>query len=88
MPYSLSERERQALRDIVDNATLARDFVSGMSLDDFLADKRSIYAVTRCLEIVSEAARRLSERTRSRHPSLPGALLWVRGMSIATTTTT
>jgi uncharacterized protein with HEPN domain len=29
------------------------------------------YAVTRCLEIISEAARRLSPPTRARHPDLP-----------------
>jgi uncharacterized protein with HEPN domain len=71
MPCLLSDRERQALHDILDNAILARGFVSGMSLGEFLSDQRTVYAVTRCLEIISEAARRLSEQTRSRHPSLP-----------------
>jgi len=40
-------------------------------LDGFKADRRTFYAVTRCLEIVSEAARRLPSSLRDRHPELP-----------------
>lgn len=32
---------------------------------------RTIYAVTRCLEIISEASRRLSGALKVRHPSIP-----------------
>src|ERR1700689_5287947 len=35
------------------------------------ADRRTFYAVTRCLEIISEASRRLSPALRERHPELP-----------------
>ncbi len=34
-------------------------------------DRRTFYAVTRCLEIISEAARRLPQSLRNRHPELP-----------------
>lgn len=37
----------------------------------FLEDRRSIYAVTRCLEIISEATRRLGQETEDRHPEVP-----------------
>jgi len=40
-------------------------------LDAFKADRRTFYAVTRCLEIVSEATRRLPPSVRDRHPELP-----------------
>jgi uncharacterized protein with HEPN domain len=66
-----SERARLALVDIRDNALLAMQFVQGLSLDAFIADRRTFYAVTRCLEIVSEAARRLPPDLRDRHPELP-----------------
>ena len=29
-----------------------------------------VYAITRCLEIISEASRRLSEGLKARHPSI------------------
>jgi uncharacterized protein with HEPN domain len=67
----LSDRTRLALSDIRDNIGLALSFVTGMSLKDFAADRRTFYAVTRCLEIVSEAARRLPPSLRGRYPGLP-----------------
>jgi uncharacterized protein with HEPN domain len=66
-----SDQSGQALRDILENARLAQSFVSGLSRDLFAQDPKTIYAVTRCLEIISEASRRLDPDVRIRHPSLP-----------------
>jgi uncharacterized protein with HEPN domain len=33
-------------------------------------DPRTTYAVTRCLEIISEASRRLPDELKARHPSI------------------
>jgi uncharacterized protein with HEPN domain len=54
-----------------DNIFLAQAFVAGFTLETFTVDRRTFYAVTRCLEIVSEASRRLSPALRARHPQLP-----------------
>jgi len=67
----LSSGARQALFDIRDNLLLAQEFTAGLSLETFKADRRTFYAVTRCLEIVSEAARHLPQSLRDRHPDLP-----------------
>ena len=67
----LSDQARLALYDIKDNGDLAQSFVEGLSFEAFVADRRTFYAVTRALEIVSEAARRLPESIRERHPELP-----------------
>ena len=53
------------------NIGLARQFVEGHSAVSFAEDERSIYAVTRCLEIISEASRRLSDNLKKRHPDVP-----------------
>jgi uncharacterized protein with HEPN domain len=66
-----SKRAAIALLDIRDNARLAQEFAAGLSVDAFKADRRTFYAVTRCLEIVSEATRRLPSSVRDRHPNLP-----------------
>jgi len=55
----LSEKARQALFDIRENGELVREFVAGLSFGEFQRDRRTFYAVTRALEIISEAARRL-----------------------------
>lgn len=66
-----SDRTRIALADIRDNVRLAQGFVAGLSEAEFEADRRTFYAVTRCLEIISEACRRLSPALRDRHAELP-----------------
>lgn len=66
-----SDGIRQALLDIRDNAVLATDFVGDMTAREFAADRRTFYAVTRCLEIISEAARRLDDHVRARHSEIP-----------------
>ena len=68
MPF---DRERLALIAILDNARLAQAFAAGHSAETFEADQRTFYAVTRCLEIISEASRRLSSTLHDRHPEVP-----------------
>lgn len=66
-----SERDLQAWTDILDNARLALDFAAGLDEEAFAADAKSFYAATRCLEIISEAARRLDAAERERFSELP-----------------
>ena len=67
----LSETERDALEDIRDNIARALRFVHGLDLDDFLRDDKTFYAATRCLEIISEASRRLPPAFNERFPEIP-----------------
>jgi len=66
-----SKRPEVPLKAIRDNILLAQAFVEGFNLRTFRADARTIYAVTRCLEIISEASRRLPASVKSRHPNIP-----------------
>lgn len=63
-------KERLAWLAIQDNAALAQSFVAGMTPEAFMTDRRTFYAVTRCLEIISEAARRLHGPQQERFPEL------------------
>ena len=67
----LSNKAQLALMDIRDNILAARRFTEGLSFDQFKQSDLHFYAVTRALEIVSEAARRLPASLRERHESLP-----------------
>jgi len=67
----LSNKARLALFDIRDNGELARQFIAGLTYEEFERDRRTFYAVTRALEIISEAARRLPPELQARHPHLP-----------------
>jgi uncharacterized protein with HEPN domain len=59
-----------ALRDIAHNIDLALSFTAGFDYEAFVGDPRTVYAVTRCLEIISEASRRLPDELKTRHPSI------------------
>lgn len=65
-----SDRARTPLRDILDHIDLAEAFTAGFDVVKFRDDLRMLYAVTRCLEIVSEASRRLPLTLKERHPSI------------------
>lgn len=61
------KRSNDALRDIERNILLAGSFVGDASFKEFEADDKTFYATTRCLEIISEASRRLSMDVKNRH---------------------
>jgi uncharacterized protein with HEPN domain len=65
-----SEAASAALRDMAYHIDLAIHFTEGFTEETFRADLRSVYAVTRCLEIISEASRRLPAELKARHPSI------------------
>src|SRR5580700_8570911 len=59
-----------ALRDILHHIDLAADFSVGFDRASFGQDTKTVYAVTRCLEIISEASRRLPDDVKARHPAI------------------
>jgi len=67
----LSEKTRDALTGIRMNIEAARAFTEGMSFLEFTQDLKTFYAVTRALEIISEASRRLPDDLKARHPHMP-----------------
>ena len=65
-----SKNPAQRLRDIIDNIDAVRTFTAGMAFEDFVRDRKTVYAVTRALEIVSEASRRLPDDLKNRQPGV------------------
>jgi len=59
------------LADMLVAARKAREFVDGLSFEEFEASDLHQNAVVRALEVVGEAARRVSDETRNAHPSIP-----------------
>src|SRR5713226_6237552 len=59
-----------ALRDILHDIALAANFSAGFDRASFTHDVKTVYAVTRCLEIISEASRRLPDDLKARHPAI------------------
>jgi uncharacterized protein with HEPN domain len=59
------------LRDILNNAEKASDFVKGMTREEFLRDEKTIFAVIRALEIVGEASKKIPGEVRDKYPGVP-----------------
>jgi uncharacterized protein with HEPN domain len=66
-----SKNDVDYLRDVLRHVELAEQFTQGYSYEAFRDDERTLLAVIRCLEIISEASRRLSDDFRARHPETP-----------------
>jgi uncharacterized protein with HEPN domain len=71
------------LLDILEAARLAVGYVSGKSLEQFLEDTQCQDAVIRRLEVIGEAARRISSETKAALPQMPwDAMTGMRNMTI------
>ena len=64
-----SKSPAQRLTDILENIDAMAEFTTDMTFAAYLHDRKTIYAVTRALEIISEASRRLPDALKHRHPT-------------------
>jgi len=64
---------RILVADMIEHAQLARAHAAGLDEAAFLLDLKTIHAVTRCVEIIGEAARGVPDDVRARAPDVPWA---------------
>ena len=69
------QRDIGYLLDILEAARLASGYVLGKTKEEFLRDSQCQDAVIRRLEIIGEAARRISQPTRARISQIPWAAM-------------
>ena len=56
---------------MLDAARTIQDFTTGVSLKDYLLDRKVQLAVERAIEIIGEAARLVSPDLKAQHPEIP-----------------
>ena len=62
---------RDYVADIHAEILRIQEFIDGMSYDEFLSDFRTNYAVMKALENMGEAAKKIPESLRAKHPNIP-----------------
>ena len=59
------------LQDILEAITWIESYIEGYDLETFCADRKTIDAVTRCLEVIGEATKHLPDSLTSQYPEVP-----------------
>ena len=65
------QRDAAYLWDMLDAARTVEQLISGLDFTQYSNDRRTQLAVERSLEIIGEAARRVSASFRDAHPEIP-----------------
>lgn len=68
-----SKHPRRRFADIIANAEAAQRYTAGMAEEAFLLDDKTVDAVERCLERISEAASKLGAVAETLVPDIPWA---------------
>ena len=72
MTSKKDEREfTQFLQDILEAIDDIEGFVKEMEFNEFSGDKKTIYAVTKALEIIGEATKNLPDSLKNEYPDVP-----------------
>ncbi len=74
----LEARQNRLLRDLLESAYAIRQYLDGVSHEQFLENLEKQDAVLRRFEIIGEAASRLSQSTKDLFPEIP--FRSIRGM--------
>jgi len=59
------------IKDVLENMQDAEEFIQGMSYEQFCADKRTVNAVLRSIEVIGEATKNVPEEIRARYLTIP-----------------
>ncbi|MEW6327036.1 MAG: DUF86 domain-containing protein [Thermodesulfobacteriota bacterium] len=59
------------VQDILDSINDTRNFVEGMTFQDFSKDRKTVNAVIRSIEVMGEAAKNIPQPLRDRYPHVP-----------------
>lgn len=59
------------IKDILDNIEKINKFVEGMDFNHFKNDEKTIYAVTRSLEIIGEAVGCIPKEVKDKYEKIP-----------------
>jgi uncharacterized protein with HEPN domain len=72
LKFRWDEKDWRYIDDVSNSVGAAMEYAEGLTEKQFLSDPRTQDAIVRRMEIIGEAARRLSDAFRSAHRKSPG----------------
>jgi uncharacterized protein with HEPN domain len=70
----MSESKRTFIdyvKDIMAEIENIEGFTQGMPYNEFIKDKKTVYAVIRCFEVIGEAVKNIPDEIRLKYPEAP-----------------
>ncbi|MDQ2949255.1 MAG: DUF86 domain-containing protein [Acidobacteriota bacterium] len=74
-PFNMKNTDRVRLLHMLDAASEALSFVEGRTSDDLTRDRMLLLAVVKDIEIIGEAASRISPECRAATPGIPWGMV-------------
>ena len=64
---------RAYIRDILDSIKDIEAFTKDATIDSFKKDRKTLYAVVRCIEVIGEASKKMPKSIKDKHQGIPWA---------------
>ncbi len=62
---------RDYLNDILEMIADIGEFTANLTFEEFKKDKKTLYAVIRCLEVIGEASKQIPSNVKKHHEQIP-----------------
>ncbi|MEW5901215.1 MAG: DUF86 domain-containing protein [Acidobacteriota bacterium] len=62
---------RDYLNDILEMIADIGEFTKSLTFEEFKRDKKTVYAVIRCLEVIGEASKQIPSNIKNHHKQIP-----------------
>jgi uncharacterized protein with HEPN domain len=59
------------LKDVFEHMKHAEAFIENLTYEEFIKDKKTSYAVVRCIEIIGEAVKNIHDNVREKYSDIP-----------------
>ena len=59
------------IEDIIEHMNYAEEFIKSMTFEEFANDQKTVLSVTKCIEVVGEATKRIPDSIREKYPKIP-----------------
>lgn len=70
----MKRTNKHYFKDILDYANSALEFIENIPYENFISDKKVIFATIRALEVIGESSNRIADEIKQKYPNLP----WVQ----------